>query len=311
MTTTKCEAKAETLDPALLQKIGNTPLLKIRKLLEGKPEVEIYAKAEWHNAGGSVKARPALNMIEEGEKSGELKPGKIILDSTSGNTGVAYALIGAIKGYEVHLVMPENVCKQRKGIMAEKYHAKIINSDPLESSDGAIRLAKKIYEEDPDRYFMPDQYNNPANWLAHYKTTATEVYEQTKKRITHFIAGLGTSGTVMGTGRGLKRFNPGIQIYAVEPAEALHGLEGLKHMESSIVPGIYDESFLDGKVSVKTEDAYEMVRKLDQVEGIKVGQSSGAALAGALQLAEKLDEGVIVTVFPDSCDECYIARGEF
>lgn len=311
MATGKCEIIAERIDESLLKKIGNTPLLRIKNLLKNKPKVEIYAKAEWHNAGGSVKARPALNMIEEGEKSGALCPGKIILDSTSGNTGIAYALIGAIKGYEVHIVMPDNVCKQRKGLMAGGYHAKIITSDPLESSDGAIRLCRETYDKDPHRYFMPDQYNNPANWQAHFKTTSVEIYEQTGKRVTHFIAGLGTSGTVMGTGRGLKRFNPEIRVYAVEPAEALHGLEGLKHMESSIVPEIYDESFLDGKLSVETEDAYEMVRMLEEEEGVKVGHSSGAAMVGALRLAETMEEGVIVTVFPDSCDECYIARGEY
>ncbi|MBI5185051.1 MAG: cysteine synthase family protein [Nitrospinae bacterium] len=311
MTPVKCEIKAEPIDKSLLKKIGNTPLLRIKNLLKNKPRVEIYAKAEWHNAGGSVKARPALNMIEEGEKSGALRPGKIILDSTSGNTGIAYALIGAIKGYEVHLVMPDNVCKQRKGLMAGGYHAKIITSDPLQSSDGAIRLCRETYNRNPELYFMPDQYNNPANWQAHYKTTAVEIHEQTNKRVTHFVAGIGTGGTVMGTGRGLKHFNPGILVYAVEPAEALHGLEGLKHMESSIVPGIYEESYLDGKLSVETEDAYEMVRRLEEEEGLRVGHSSGAAMAGALRLAGIIDEGVIVTVFPDSCDECYIARGEF
>jgi len=309
--TVKYEQKPPSLDKTLLQKIGNTPLLRIRKLLKDKPRVEIYAKAEWHNAGGSIKARPALNMIEVGERSGVLRPGKIILDSTSGNTGVAYALIGAIKGYEVHLVMPDNVCGQRKGLMAGGYHARIITSDPLESSDGAIRLCREIYEKDPGRYFMPDQYNNPANWQAHARTTAMEVYEQTEKRVTHFIAGIGTGGTVMGTGRGLKKYNQAIRVFAVEPAEALHGLEGLKHMESSIVPKIYDESFLDGKYNVKTEDAYEMVRRLELEEGIMAGHSSGAAMIGALRLAGEIDEGVIVTVFPDSCDECYVAKGVF
>jgi len=195
--------------------------------------------------------------------------------------------------------------------MAELYQATIITSNAMESSDGAIRLAKKLYKENPDKYFMPDQYNNPANWMAHFKTTAVEIYEQTSQRVTHFVAGIGTGGTVMGTGRGLKHFNPNIQIHAVEPAESLHGLEGLKHMESSIVPGIYDESFLDGKISVHTEDAYEMVRILEQEEGYKVGHSSGAAMVGAVKLAETMDSGVIVTVFPDSCDECYIARGEY
>ncbi len=309
--TTKYEIEVKPVDQDLLKKIGNTPLIKIKKLLKNKPRVEIFYKAEWHNAGGSVKARPALNMIEEGEKSGALVPGKIILDSTSGNTGIAYALIGLFRGYEIHLVMPDNVCKQRKGIMAGGYHAKIITSDPLESSDGAIRLAREIYNKDPNRYFMPDQYNNPANADAHYKTTAVEIYEQTQKKITHFIAGIGTGGTIMGTSRRLKEFNPEIRAFAVEPEEDLHGIEGLKHMASSIVPGIYDESFLDGKFNVKTEDAYEMVRKLELEEGVRVGHSSGAAMVGALKLAEEIDEGVIVTVFPDSCDDCYIARGEF
>ncbi|MFQ5559757.1 MAG: PLP-dependent cysteine synthase family protein, partial [Nitrospinota bacterium] len=264
---------------------------------------------EWLNAGKSVKARPALRMIEDGEKDGRLGKGKIILDSTSGNTGIAYALIGREKGYRVELVMPQNVCMTRKKIMAESYNAIIHLSSPLEGSDGAILMAKEIYEKNPEKFFMPDQYNNPSNWKAHFDTTAPEIFDQTHKRVTHFVAGLGTSGTVMGTGRGLKALNPAIRVCAVEPAEALHGIEGLKHMESSIVPGIYDESFLDEKMSVKTEEAYEMVRLLKEEEGLEVGQSSGAAFKGALNLAARIESGVIVTVFPDSC-ECYVASGD-
>jgi cysteine synthase B len=302
--------RGQALDESILEKIGNTPIFRIKNLAKKFKNVEIYAKLEWYNAGGSVKARPALRMIEDGERSGKLTKDKIILDSTSGNTGIAYALIGLVKGYEIELVMPGNVCKERKKLMAESYNAEIILSDPLEGSDGAIRMAKKIFNENPDKYFMPDQYNNPSNWKAHFDTTATEIYNQIEGRVTHFIAGIGTSGTVMGTGRGLKRFNPGIKVYAVEPAEPLHGIEGLKHMETSIVPGIYDESFLNGKINVKTEDAYKMVRLLKDEEGLGVGHSSGAAMRGVLELAEKIGKGVIVTVFPDSCD-CYITTGDF
>ncbi len=293
---------------AQLKKIGNTPLIKINHLTKDLKDVEVYAKAEWMNLGGSVKSRAALKMIEDGEKEGLLTKDKIILDSTSGNTGISYALIGKIKGYKVKLVMPKNVCRERKGKMAELYGAEIVYSDPIGGSDGAIIKAKEIYEANPEKYFMPDQYNNPSNWKAHFETTAQEVYSQTDKRVTHFIAGLGTSGTVMGTGRGLKKIDPSIQIIAVEPFESLHGLEGLKHMESSIVPGIYERSFLDGKISVKTEDAYEMVRALEKEEGLLVGNSSGAAMAGAMELARKIEEGVVVTVFPDGSDKCYVSE---
>lgn len=291
-----------------LKKIGNTPLITISHLTRDLKNIEIYAKAECMNLGGSVKSRPALKMIEDGEKSGLLTKDKIILDSTSGNTGIAYALIGKIKAYKVLLVMPENICRKRKAKMAELYGAKIIYSDPLGGSDGAIIKAEQIYEANPEKYFMPDQYNNPSNWKAHYETTAPEVYNQTDKCITHFVAGIGTCGTIMGTGRRLKEFNPSIQIFAVEPEESLHGLEGLKHMETSIVPKIYDESFLDGKISVKTEDAYNMVRRLEKEEGLQVGNSSGAVMMGVLELAKKIKKGVIVTVFPDSSDKCYVSK---
>ncbi len=298
-------------DDSVLQTIGNTPLIRIQHLDKEFKDVEIYAKAEWRNAGGSVKSRPALKMIEDGEKSGALTKDKIILDSTSGNTGIAYALIGKIKGYKVKLVMAANVCKERKGLMADFYGAEIVTSSPFEGSDGAIIEAKRIYEENPDLYFMPDQYNNDSNWKAHYETTANEIWEQTDGRVTHFLAGIGTGGTIMGNTRRLKELNPDIKTYAVEPAEDLHGLEGLKHMASSIVPGIYKEEELDGKISVGTETAYEMVERLEREEGILVGHSAAAAMVGALELAGRIKKGVIVTVFPDSCERCYINFGKF
>ena len=299
------------IKPEILDHIGNTPLLDFDKIAKTEcPGVKIYGKAEWKNASGSVKARPALNMINEGIKSGKLKPGMTILDSTSGNTGVAYALIGAVLGYPVKLVMPKNVCGARKQLMSTRYHAEIIYSDPMKSSDGAIELCQEVYEQDPASYFWPDQYNNDNNWRAHYKTTAPEIWEQTEHKVTHFLAGIGTSGTVMGVTRGLKRFNPNIKGYAVEPAESLHGIEGLKHMGSSIVPGIYNLDELDGKISVKTDDAYRMVSRIHEEEGLLVGTSSGAAVAAAVQLGKTLSEGVIVTVLPDSC-ECDITHGDF
>lgn len=299
------------VNASVLRKIGNTPIIPIHNLGKEFPDVEIYAKAEWRNPGGSVKARPALQMIEDGEASGQLTHDKIILDSTSGNTGVAYALIGKIKGYRVKLVMPANAVKDRKGQMADFYGAEIVTSSPFEGSDGAIILAREIYEKDRDKYFMPDQYNNPSNWKAHYLHTAPEIWKQTDGRITHFCAGIGTGGTIMGNTRRLRELNPNIKCYAVEPLEELHGIEGLKHMGSSIVPKIYDESFLDGKISVATEESYKMVEKLEKEEGILVGHSSAAAMVAALELAKKIEKGVIVTVFPDSCDTCYINFGKF
>jgi len=316
---TKVKISEEVLSPAcpvimdesVLKKIGNTPLIPIRNLTRDYPDVEIYAKAEWRNAGGSVKSRPALQMIEDGEADGRLTKDKIILDSTSGNTGIAYALIGKIKGYRVKLVMPANVCKERKGLMADFYGAEIVTSSPFEGSDGAIVLAREIYNRDPDAYFMPDQYNNDSNWRAHYLHTANEIWKQTDGRITHFCAGIGTGGTIMGNTRRFRELNPNIECHAIEPKEELHGIEGLKHMESSIVPGIYKEEELDGKISVTTEDAYKMVETLEKEEGILVGHSSAAAMVAALDLAARIQKGVIVTVFPDSCDTCYINFGKF
>jgi cysteine synthase B len=292
---------------SVLEQIGNTPLLRFVNITKEFDRVEIYGKAEWFNPGGSVKDRPALRMIEEGERSGTLTRDKVILDSTSGNTGIAYALIGAVKGYRVELAVPRNVSRERKRIL-QAYGAHVIYTDPLAGSDGAIREAHRRYEADPEKYFMPDQYNNPANWQAHYDTTGPEIIEQTKGRITHFVAGVGTSGTLMGTGRRLRQFNPRIQIAAVLPAEDLHGIEGLKHMETAIVPGIWEEQFPDLKLTVRTEDAYTMARRLALEEGILVGQSGGAAVYAALELARQVSEGVIVTILPDAGDR-YFSTG--
>jgi cysteine synthase B len=289
---------------SVLQLIGNTPLLEISRLTQGllHPGVRIFAKLEGFNPGGSVKDRAARKMVELGLERGELRPGKVILDSTSGNTGIALAMVGAALGYPVELVMAANVSQERKRII-EAFGAKPIYSDPLEGSDGAIVLCRKIIEQNPERYFKPDQYNNEANPLAHFETTGPEIWRQTGGAITHFVAGIGTGGTVMGTGRYLKSRNRDVKVIAVEPDDAMHGLEGLKHMASSIVPGIYREDELDDKIQVGTEDAYEMVYGLGQIEGILVGQSSGAAMVAALKVACGLREGCVVTVFADFGDK--------
>jgi cysteine synthase B len=284
---------------SILDLVGNTPLLRIRRLAEGiAPGVEIYAKAEWFNPGGSVKDRAALAMILDGERRGLLTPDKILLDSTSGNTGIAYAMICAAKGYRSLIVMPGNVSAERIK-MIRAYGAKIELTDPLLGSDGAIRIAQEIYRSDPERYFMPDQYNNPANPRAHYETTGPEILRQTEGRVTHFIAGMGTTGTLMGTGRRLKEFNPDLRLIALQPEASLHGLEGLKYLPSSIVPGVYDAAVPDETLWMSTEEAYDMTKRLAHEEGLLVGYSSGAAMAGALQVARNLEEGVIVTIFPD------------
>lgn len=292
---------------SVIDLIGDTPLIKLNKITESlSPAVEVYAKAEWFNPGGSVKDRPARRMILEGIKNGELTKNKIIMDSSSGNTAIAYAMIGAALGYKVELVMPENANTERKKTL-EAFGAMIVYSDPLEGSDGAIRVARKLKKENPEKYFMPDQYNNPANPLSHYETTGPEIWEQTRGRVTHFIAGLGTSGTLMGTGKRLKEFNPNIKAIAIEPEEALHGLEGLKHMPSSIVPGIYDPDFPDGTVRVPTDESYRVMKELLTQEGIFVGHSGGAAVYATLKYAKRLqdcpeaskDRCVIVTVLPD------------
>ncbi|HXN86182.1 MAG TPA: PLP-dependent cysteine synthase family protein [Candidatus Binataceae bacterium] len=289
---------------SVLDLIGNTPLLEITRLTAGliEPDVRIFAKLEGFNPGGSVKDRAARSMIMRGIESGELTAGKVIIDSTSGNTGIALAMVGAALGYPVELVMAANVSRERKKII-EAYGAKLIFSDPMELSDGAIRLCRKIIAENPDRYYKPDQYNNEANSLAHFETTGPEIWHQTEGRVTHFLAAIGTSGTVMGAGRFLKSKNRDIKVIAVEPDDAMHGLEGLKHMASSIVPGIYHENELDSKIPISTEDAYEMVYMLGQIEGMIIGQSAGAAMLAAMRLARTLREGTIVTIFPDFGDK--------
>lgn len=293
---------------SILELVGNTPLVRINKITAGLPEgVSIYAKLEGYNPGGSVKDRAALNMIEDAEKTGRLTKDKIILDSTSGNTGIAYAWIGAVKGYQVELVVPGNVSEERKKIL-KAFGAKVIFSNPLEGSDGAIRLAWKLYVESPEKYCKLDQYNNPSNPLAHYNTTGVEIIEQTGGKVTHFVASIGTGGTVMGTARRLKEFNRDIRVLAVEPDNALHGLEGLKHMESSIVPGIYHEDELDGKIPAPTDESYEMTRRLTREEGLFVGQSAGAAMWSALEVAKTLKSGLIVAIFPDNGDKYLSTR---
>ena len=287
---------------SVLDLIGRTPLIRLRLLEQECPGVEICAKVEGQNPGGSVKDRAAARMLAEGEKSGALRPGLTILDATSGNTGIAYAMIGAARGYKVKLCVPANASPERKLIL-KAFGAELVLTDPLESTDGAIREARRLKAEDPDRYFYPDQYNNDGNWMAHFDTTGPEIIEQTSGALTHFVAGLGTSGTFMGTARRLRQFNKAITLISFQPATAFHGLEGLKHMESAIVPGIYDPALADEDLRVESEDAFDMVRRLAREEGVMAGISSGAALAATLQVARRLDKGLIVTVFPDGAEK--------
>ncbi len=286
----------------ILETIGRTPLLRMNNIIRGiKPGVNIYAKLECYNPGGSVKDRAALQMIKDAEDSGALTKDKILIDSTSGNTGIAYAMITAVRGYRARIVIPENASIERKKIIAG-FGAELVYSSPFEGSDGSMKLAREMYDENPDIYFMPDQYSNPSNWKAHYLTTGPEIIEQTKGSVTHFVACTGTSGTIMGTGRALKEYDKGIRIIAVEPDDAMHGLEGLKHMDSSLVPEIYDRSFPDEVIHINTESAYDMVKKITSGSGLPVGHSSGAAMAAALKVSEKIEEGNIVTIFPDGGD---------
>ncbi len=293
--------------PGITRLVGNTPLLRVRLFEREFPKVEVYAKAEWFNPGGSVKDRAALSMIEDGERRGALKRDGTIIDSTSGNTGIAYALIGAAKGYRVKLVMPGNVSAERKALVIA-YGAEIVYSDAGEGSDGAIRMVRDIVSQDPERYFYPDQYSNPANPRAHYEGTAVEILEQTAGRITHFVAGLGTTGTFVGTSRRLKEHDASIRTIAVEPDDAFHGLEGMKHLPSAIVPKIWDASLADEVWGCPTEAAYDIARTVARTEGLLVGHSSGAALWAVRKLAETIREGVVVTVFPDSGDR-YVSTG--
>src|SRR5258705_4138261 len=287
--------------------IGNTPLLRIRMFERDFPRVEVYAKAEWFNPGGSVKDRAALSMIEDGGRRGSLTGDKTIIDSTSGNTGIAYAMVGAAKGHRVKLVMPSNVSAERKALVTA-YGAQIVYSDPGEGSDGAIRLVRELVAAEPDAYFYPDQYSNPANVRAHYEGTAVEILQQTNGRVTHFIAGLGTTGTFVGTSRRLKEHDASIRTIAVEPEDSFHGLEGLKHLPTAIVPRIWDASLADEVWGCPTEPAYDLAREVARTEGLLVGHSSGAALWAGRRVAGTIDHGGCVPVFPDSGDR-YISTG--
>jgi len=290
----------------VISHIGNTPLLRLAKVTADFPGVEIYGKAEYFNPGGSVKDRPALNMILEGERAGLLKPGKILIDSTSGNTGIAYAMLGAARGYKVKLCLPLNASPERKKIL-KAYGAELVLTPADEGSDGAIRKVREIYAAEPDKYFYPDQYSNDANWQAHFKTTAPEILEQTGGRITHFVALLGTSGTFIGTSRRLQQDLPGVECISAQPSTGFHGLEGTKHMPTAIVPAIYDETVANRNLWIETESAYRMVKRLAREEGLLVGISAGGNVHAAVTLAKELHEqgkpGVIVTVLCDGADK--------
>jgi len=293
--------------------IGYTPLIRLRRITHHLPEsIEIYGKAEWFNPGGSVKDRPAWNIVRTAIERGELGGGKRLLDATSGNTGIAFAMIGAALGFGVTLCVPANVSTERKRIL-KAYGAEVIYTDPLEGSDGAIRKARELYARYPDRYYYADQYNNPANWQAHYETTGVEIWQQTEGRITHFVAGLGTTGTFVGVGRRLREYRRDIQLIALQPDSPFHGLEGLKHLETAIVPGIYDPTLADANLAISTEDAYAMARRLAREEGLLVGVSAAAAVVGSLRVAEAIlrdaeqrgeePHAVIVTILCDSADK--------
>jgi len=290
----------------LLAQIGKTPLIRLAKLVQHLPGIELYGKAEYFNPGGSVKDRPALNMIRKGERDGLLHAGKIIIDATSGNTGIAYAMIGAALGYPVKLCLPSNASMERKRIL-QAYGAEIVFTDPAQGSDGAIRKVREIVSADLGRYFYPDQYNNPANWQAHFETTAPEIMEQTSGLITHFLAALGTSGTFVGVTRRFRQDLPQVECLSAQPATGFHGLEGLKHMRTSIVPGIYDAALASENLWLETEDAYRMVKRLAREEGVLVGISAAANVHAAVELGRRLHaqgkEAVIVTILCDSADK--------
>jgi cysteine synthase B len=305
----KNQQVATTLEPGLETPViateleavvGNTPLIPLRRVTKGlSPKVQVFVKAEWFNPGGSIKDRPAMNILRTALAEGKLKGGKRLLDSTSGNMGISYATFGAALGMPVTLAMPANASPERIAIL-RALGAEIILTDPLEGSDGAIRMARKLAAEQPERYYYANQYDNPANWQAHFLTTGPEIVQQTDCRVTHFVAGLGTSGTMTGVGRYLREYNPEIQLIAVQPDSAFHGLEGLKHMPSAIQPGNFDPHLPDRTLEIETEQAHAMVRSLARQEGLFVGISSGAAALAALQVAGELEEGVVVTVFPDA-----------
>jgi cysteine synthase B len=284
---------------SVLELIGNTPMVRFNRIGKEFPGVELLAKAEWYNPGGSVKDRAALSMILDGERRGLLTKDKTIIDATSGNTGIAYAMIAAQRGYKVTLALPKNASAERKQSLLA-YGAELILTDPTESTDGAQRYVRKLVDANPEKYFYPDQYNNDANWRAHYETTAMEIWRQTDGRITHFVTGVGTSGTFVGVTRRLKELNPAIQCISMQPDAPLHGLEGLKHMATALVPGIYDESLADQQIEIDTERAHRMVLRLAREEGFLVGVSSGANLCAAMQIAAQVKEGILVTIFCDS-----------
>jgi S-sulfo-L-cysteine synthase (O-acetyl-L-serine-dependent) len=287
---------------SLLDRIGNTPLLRLQRIGSDFPNVEFAAKAEWFNPGGSVKDRPALSMIQSGLASGALKPGKKIIDATSGNTGIAYAMIAAALGYPVTLCLPDSASQERKLILGA-FGAELVMTPGDEGTDGAIRRVKKIVAADPEKYFYSDQYSNPANWEAHYRGTANEIWEQTGGRITHFVAGLGTSGTFVGTTRRLRELNPQIRCISLQPDSSFHGLEGWKHMPTALVPAIYDNTLADENIEVRTEDSYRLVKRIAREEGLLVSPSAAAALSGCFQVARnipKSERAVVVTIFADS-----------
>lgn len=294
----------ETLGHSLMERIGNTPLLRLDALTRDVPGVALLGKAEWYNPGGSVKDRAAANIVAEGRRAGLLRPGKTLLDATSGNTGIAYAMLGAAEGFPVTLCMPENVSRERKQIL-QGYGANILYTDPGDGSDGAIRMARELAAKHPDQYFYADQYSNEANWRAHYQGTANEIWQQTQGRITHFVSMLGTSGTFVGSTRRLKELNPAVQCISLQPDSSFHGIEGAKHMASAIVPKIYDAELADQNVEIATEDAYAMARQLSRGAGLLVGISAAAAVVGSLKIARGLrlrkdQEAVIVTILCDS-----------
>ncbi len=298
-------SRAAQLGANLLARIGNTPLLHLASVTRGMPGLQVLGKAEWYNPGGSVKDRAAANIVTEARRLGKFGPGKILLDSTSGNTGIAYAMIGAAQGFPVTLCMPENVSIERKRIL-QAYGANIIYTDPAEGSDGAIRYARELHAGAPDKYFYADQYSNDANWRAHYLGTANEIWQQTQGRITHFVSMLGTSGTFVGTTRRLKELNPRVRCISLQPDSAFHGIEGAKHMPSAIVPQIYDSALADENIEIATEASYKMVKRIAREEGLLIGISAGAALVGCLEVASQLKKGqpaTIVTILCDSGDK--------
>jgi cysteine synthase B len=284
--------------------IGNTPLIELRNLSKTVTPVKIYAKAEWFNPGGSVKDRAAYNMILDGLKTGRLTPDKTILDATSGNTGIAYAMIGASLGFKVTLCLPSNAGDIHKQMM-KSYGAELIYTDPMYGTDGAIKEAIKMSESTPDKYFYVDQYNNDKNWQAHYHGTGPEIIRQTNGAITHFVAGLGSTGTFVGISRRLKKYNSDIKLISVQPDSPLHGMEGMKHLETALVPGIYDSELANQNIDISTEESQEMVLLLGKKEGLLVGNSAGAAMAAALEVAEKLAKGVVVVIFPDAASKYF------